>query len=260
MADGAAVTPAKRGEIDERKTSGRGSRGAWLGLVPAVIAGVLAVVYALGAVAVYGQVKGAGLDAVQTMPLVPVEQILSRGIGSIASIFTQAFLTALAAMTIVLAYWSERDERALAHPSEWSKLLYLGLPAVPVILAIFMPWEGAAVLAVGVFTMLGLWALGGAAGVGGLGGLLIIAGGSIASILPMSVAASLVEPPPLPAMEVVLSNGHGLQGGLVAETGSHWYLARPDHSIQAIPTATVTRTVITYPKRDRDSSLVELVF
>jgi hypothetical protein len=236
------------------------SLGRWLSLIPAAIAGMLALVYALGSIAVYGQVKDAGLSAVQTMPLVPVEQILGRGIASIASIFSKASANALISVLFVVTYWPERHTRRLVHPSEWSKRLYLGMPGAILVLAIFLPWETAAVLAVGALTMLAIWAIGGLSRVGGSIGIAILACGSVISLLPMSVASSLIEPPPLPKIAVVRSSGPTEHGGLVAETGSNWYVAHPDHSVDAIPNARVAGTTITYPKRDHATSLWDLVF
>jgi hypothetical protein len=50
-------------------------------LVPVLIACSLAGIYALGAIPIFGQFLAADLDGVRTMPLVPVDQILARGIG-----------------------------------------------------------------------------------------------------------------------------------------------------------------------------------
>jgi hypothetical protein len=194
------------------------------------------------------------------MPLVPIEQILSRGIGSIASIFTKVLVNALVGSLIVVIYWSERHERKVVHPSEWSKLFYIGMPASVLVLAIILPWEGAAVVAVGAVTMLAMLAIAGVAEVSGAKGLVFVASASAVAILPMSIAASLIEPPPLPEISIIRSQAGPVSGELVANNGNNWYISGSHHGIRVIPDNEVQRSVIVYPKRDKDPSLLELIF
>jgi hypothetical protein len=62
--------------MSESNSNGSQVGAIWLPAPPIAIGGTLALVYALGAIAIYGQLRPAGFDVMQTMPLVPVEQIL----------------------------------------------------------------------------------------------------------------------------------------------------------------------------------------
>lgn len=230
----------------------------WLGFAPIVIAGALAAIYALGAIAVYGQFSRAGLNASQTMPLVPLEQILGRGIGSVVSDFSRAwFNLALGAITVSV-YWSERDKHVVRRPEDWSRWIWL-FPAFLVATAIFRSWGVAVVVGVGTGVMFAVWSVAGYREVGGWKGLAVIACGSLISILPMTIAASLIEPPPLPRTELTQTDGVVLQGGLVA-SGDMWYLADEDNNVKGIPASEIEGSVIDYQDRKETAGLWDLVF
>ena len=233
---------------------------SWLALVPAVVAGVLALVYALGAIAVYGQIKGAGLSGVQVMPLVPIEQILGRGIGSIASLFSRLVVSLGLSGIMAASYWSERNERAATHPKDWSRTLRFGPPALILFIGIVGPWKEAVVLGIGLITMLGTWALGGMLGLRGWRAVVIVSCGSVVSIIPMSIASSLLEPSPLPVVRIEAPSHPTVKGGLIAETRNNWYIALPDHNVRAMPNGGVVRATIEYPDRKREPSLVQRIF
>src|SRR5689334_24001523 len=52
-----------------------------LKLFPGLLAGGLAIVYALGAIATGSEFSGAGIDPRDAVPLLSVDQLLARGIG-----------------------------------------------------------------------------------------------------------------------------------------------------------------------------------
>jgi hypothetical protein len=245
--------------LQVNETEAKPTTRNWLGATPFVVAGALALIYALGAVAVYGQLRHAGLNALQTMPLVPVEQLLGRGIGSLVSIFGRALTNFVLAVLMVAAYWSDRDERVIVHPKDWSKWMWL-LPISFAFIAIFGSWGLALVVSVGLATQWGALAIAGVNSLGGVKALVLVASASLLSLVPMSLAVSLVEPSPLPRIEIIRTDGTTVHGELVAETGNVWYVAKPDHTIGAIPNGYVSRTSIEYEDRDTTPSLWSEVF
>lgn len=80
--------PKKMGSVERPK------RIDWLLAVPGFVAFALGLVYGIGAITIYGQLKSAGLNGVEAMAAVPLDQILSRGIGQAASTFGKALVYA----------------------------------------------------------------------------------------------------------------------------------------------------------------------
>lgn len=195
------------------------------------------------------------------MPLVPVEQILGHGIGSIASLFWRTAGELLVFVFLMVVYWGEGDNGvSVAHPKEWGRPFRYGVPVALAILAVIQPWEEAAVLAIGAASLAGCWALGWALKLKGWKAFLVLTCASIVAVVPMSIASSILKPAPLPDISLIQSDSPTLHGELIAETGSNWYVGMPDGSVRAIPNRRTTRASITYPKRTRPPSLIERIF
>ena len=89
----------------------KGRRTEWFGVLPALAALSLGAVYGVGAITIYGQLKAEGVNGVQSMSLVPLEQILGQGIGRRAPQFGQALLLiGVLAICFAPAFIPDREE------------------------------------------------------------------------------------------------------------------------------------------------------
>ena len=98
----------------------------WLPSIPAVIGVALGIIYAVGAVTIYGQLKNANLNAIQAMGLIPLEEILGRGIGQMVSQLGQAIVeVGLIALLIGFLYTTKPNSQpALEAPTKPDKSLF----------------------------------------------------------------------------------------------------------------------------------------
>lgn len=239
-----------------------------LQIIPALVALGLGCIYAFGAISVLGQFESADLDALQTLPLVPIDQILARGIGSITQVAILSLPVALFGAVGVFRWDEEAASRARSKSKDSAPegqtrtmpnrlLLLLMLLIVGALL--FVPSDFLTIL------VFGLASMGVAIRVvrkrllaeGRLWRTQAFVAGYTAFVLVATASGSLVRSAPLPEASLRLERGGMLNGGLVASTGSTWYLAREDGEVLGVPTENVVRSEITYLDPETDSSLFE---
>ncbi len=240
----------------------------WMGSIPAFVALGLGGIYALGAASVIGQLQKEHLNAVQVMPLVPIEQILGRGIGAITSVALLAFpvglITALGIFQFESFSFSKKkgdpkrsaDSQGIQFPSSWSAL------AILIAGILFIPGDYLTILLFSLITMFVIidvvrkamtrqgkanWRP--AAFLGGYLGFVLVA----------TLIGSIVRPDPLPHVMLDLRNGGSLRGSLVVSTNSSWYVASEDDRIVTVPASNVRRLSIAYSDPKGSESLFEKI-
>jgi hypothetical protein len=242
-------------------------RSDWLAAIPAVAALSLGVIYALGAIAVYGQIKGAGLNAVQTMPLVPLEQMLGRGIGSVTSELAQTVVVS-AGLVFLMLLLRDRPE-ASDRPDESSgkganRSAWIGLGGFGFLLVAFFvtyPLDEAMVILIAVSAQLAcmFWLGQRIKPRRDVKALVSLGLASIfAFTLASAVASSFLTPAALPQIKLELNRGCAVAGDLVAMSNGVWYVGTEGGGITAIEIRQVRRTTITYPPRTRRRSLLDM--
>jgi hypothetical protein len=270
----------------------------WLHSIPALIAISLGTIYVVGAVTIYGQLKAADINAVQAMGLVPLDQILSRGIGRMASQLAQFAVAAivLGLVLFLLGYGESaaarsgeratrrdgEDERTgddNEHPAgsvsssrvirvldglwsnRWSKWVVIvlvagfGLVGLPmkesltyllstVILAVAFAW---------------VWRLTERRDERGMRRIgAVYAASGLAFLLSFNIASAFLRPSPIPHIRLRTTNGV-IEGGLVTESSGSWYVVEDNSSVMAVSNRRTQRVFITYPKREQERSLVDVV-
>lgn len=253
--------------------SGTGDKFQWLATAPAVLACSLAAIYALGAVSIFGQFLAADLDAVQTMPLVPIDQILARGIGAIID---QAKLGLFAvSLAYMVSAVEDLVETRAAKPGGTAsarqqqpgsggmgRRLGIALPVAMLFGGFFLPFGLVTTLGAGLLAMQALiprvrdalverghakWRP--AAFLIGYGGFLIVS----------AVVGAFTRATPLPEATLIRDSGSLIRGGLVAQNGSDWFIAEDGGRILNAPEGSVAGVTITYPDNVEDESLFQML-
>ncbi len=229
-------------------------------LLPGVAAFGLAVLYTLGAVLLSGELRGADLRISDALPLIPLEQVLARGIGT-------AVVVGLATPLFVLVFLAVEglSRRARAQPrasaveaDESSNVWLVGrLVGYPISLAspLLLPLVSIAVVVCGVLALLLVESLWEAT----ISARSLFAAGA-ATVAFSLLASGFFNPPPLADVSIEREHGTAAGGKLVAATGDSWYVAAGKGRIRAIP-ADQVRVATIRPVEDyeRDESLLELV-
>ncbi|HET9395342.1 MAG TPA: hypothetical protein VFO36_04735 [Nitrospiraceae bacterium] len=253
----------------------------WLHSIPALIGVSLGVIYGVGAITIYGQLKGEGISSTGSMALVPLDQILGQGIGRMVRELGQALV--IAAFLVVLlgserleSFGSKDDSPSepekklqwslLKRGSAWSD--FLGPLALTVGTLVFILVSVAmkeALVYVIAFV---------------IGGFVValmmrftrkreesrsrrIALTTIASVatimVSITVVSAFLRPAPLPHARLVVVDGPDIEGGLVTESGGAWYVVQSNESVVAVNGRRVRRSFITYPEREQEQSLVDWI-
>lgn len=242
-----------------------GERFKWVSSAPALVALALGGIYALGAAAVISQLNAADLDTTQVMPLIPIDQILARGIGAFTAVAVLALpLGLLAALGIFLfeSLLPRGRNRSPDPPSSdpapllsvsWFALAVLGVTIV------FAPTDYATILVFGLIAMFAAidlvrremqrqrrtrWRP------------IAFLCGYFAFVLVATLMSSIARPDPLPLVALELTDGKTVRGLLVTSSGSNWHVAR-EGQIIAIPSDNTEQVKITYSKRKSASSLFD---
>jgi hypothetical protein len=254
--------------------------------VPGLAALGLGGIYALGALAYYGQFREAGLDAIQAMPLVPVNQLLGRGIGVATSQFFQAVvfivLTAIVGAAIGLRQIrseiqgsdhsspggegensDETNEGWWRRHLSWALIALLGL--IVAVLLVAYSWRQCAVLFVGFVAevvVIGLlvWRrLKEDANWNGFD-VRVYAAGLLAFVTGAAIAGSFLTPSPLPETIVRTSSGKSVEGHLVMEDDSSYVVELPDSVLISLPAARVRSALTHYRSSPHEPTAVESLF
>jgi hypothetical protein len=247
----------------------------WVPLVPVVIACSLAGIYTLGAISIFGQFLAADLDGAQTMPLVPIDQILARGIGAIID---QAILGVLG---ISLAYSisafedlkegkarkegqvpSTSDPSSQAGGQIFTGRLGVGVWIALLAAAFFAPFGLVTTIGAGLLTIQAViprvrdWMLRQGYKKWRPTAFFV---SYCAFLVVSAVVGAFTRPSPLPDITLERSTGESIHGGLVAANGSNWLVAKPDGTVLSLPEGVADIATITYSKEPTDESLFQRV-
>jgi len=257
-----------------------GKRIEWLHSVPALVGVSLGVIYGLGAISIYGQLKVADLNAVQAMGLIPIEEILGRGIGGMVSQLSQAFVMVALMFLIVFgtAGVTPAESEAQGSPAGGNRVtraldrfysspkLFFSILAV--VVALVLAGEQMKVslayvigIALGAWSFSRMWAYTQRRGEHGprrIAAVYIVSG--LTFLIAFNISTSFLRPPPLPHVRLTMADGSQVEGGLITHDGGSWYVAQSNHSILTVNARRVRRSFITYPKRSPEQSLIDWIF
>jgi ABC-type multidrug transport system fused ATPase/permease subunit len=267
-------------------------------LLPAMAAMGLAGLYGLGGLLWAAELSGADLDVGRTLPLVPLEQVLARGIG--------VALMAVALSPLVLLFalgmgWLDRRrdreievrDHALAHVEErvqkvqrarrlgqgdladrlFAELkddveqiertalkppplgrLIAALAGMAALL-VSASWPTATVLVVLLVALL-VWEIpmGRRLRLRPLPAACLTTGALVVLLL----AATYLDPPPLPRVSVETAAGERVRGELVIQTGDGYHVTTGDRRMVAIPARAVVATRVHQVEHESDA-VIELI-
>jgi hypothetical protein len=196
---------------------------------PVFVAISVAFLYSLGAIELVGQLREDHVDALAALPLVPLQQVLGRGIW-VATI-ELPWMLAVAVLGIVIAQGVERVE---------SRRERLGVQALFVILGVgglfvFMPLLLIRMLITVAIGLVVAWPFRERI-MRGLSFNEIVAASAVFAVL-YAASGAVVMPEHLAVAKLKLESG-STKGALVAFDGSSWYLNR-NGKIDAIPARAV---------------------
>jgi hypothetical protein len=218
---------------------------------PVVVAVSVAFLYSLGAIELVGQLREDHIDALAALPLVPLQQVLGRGIW--AATHQLWWLVLLGVLGVALAEGVdsiESDRKRAGIKRGYAVLgcvlLILVLPALDLV-RYLVTFVAAIFVAFGFRERFSReFSLGEIAGAGAIFAVLYTASGA------------LVTPHHLPVAKLQLDNGSA-RGALIAFDGSTWYLGRSGQ-IDAIPTRSVVSSRIERVRHRHHRPLWRIVF
>ncbi len=245
----------------------KGSRGEGWTLaatsLPGLVGLALGTIYALGAIETVVQLIAADLKPLALFPLIPLNQVLGRGI--VLSI-TFALITPLtAAMAFLVTYGTPGRSFALvqqllkigSRAMIWllmvvSFAVCLALIALALVKAPWIVWA-ITPFAFGYFYWFGLY-------IGSRIGRLRAAALSIVGFVMIAgTIMTLLFPPPLPGAQLHLRGGRVLRGDLVVSTAEAWYLDNGQR-VRVVPARSVTEAEVEPKVRPVDDrSLADLL-
>jgi hypothetical protein len=233
------------------------------GALPGVAAVGLTLLYAVGAMLWVAELQGVPVSVVDAMPLVPLEQILSRGIGTvilvtvILPIFGMMIIAAPLIEARVEARLDELDrspEPEKAQRDYRRKLrrnrLIMNLVLLVAVLNVPPVWAAGTLLFVGAVRW--LMPRVEAPSLRALFAALLVSG------LVVALVDAFVDPRPRPTARLMLVGTAAIEGPLVVATDATWYVAPDEERIDAVPVRQIRAVRLSTPPRDRDS-LLELV-
>lgn len=235
-------------------------RRDYLAAIPAGVAVGLAVLYSTGAFLKAGQLIGADVRVRDTLPLVPLEQILALGIGAVVtSLLWVTLFTGLMWGWMLLS--DERGKQATSSPAPesvprnkqrmalrrayWIGYWWLLVPWVLLFPFFIYPFFGAVTLAAGLLlNQLGY----GLARLGRAFQVLLIVGYFVV-VLAAQIGDAYVSPDPLPRAELHLRNGSKVAGTLLVSTSDGWYLSLSKDTFRMLPADRVAFAVVRSQQR-----------
>jgi hypothetical protein len=206
----------------------------------------LAILYALGTCDLIGQVLYAGLRPSDTLTLIPIEQILARGIVvGIEAIVTIVALAATLAITEVVFFAIQSVRKSPPRRAAVIRVAILW----SIVWCVFISWQVLLQL-IPVFVVLFLLRPVWSNPPLRLRAVLVVA---VTVAISTSLTTSLIFPDPLPSVDLKDEKQEPIASGeLIAETDSTWHLASNGISV-AIPTSRVARADIESTSADRES-------
>jgi hypothetical protein len=201
-----------------------------LSLLPLVVAVFVGILYTVGAVLTTGQLRRANLVVRDTLPLVPLPQLLGRGM----SVFLKPFAGLLAIVLVFIAVLvlGSRLERALERRTEgWSTGRRRAARAGAIVLAVaVLALLSPPQVAIGVAAcalVLALWVLG---RLPLREALLLFAGLAALTLL----ALAFYRPEPLATVTIRTSTHGVVHGDLITTANGTWYVGQGRRNFVAI--------------------------
>jgi hypothetical protein len=266
----------------------------WLTYFPFVAGGGLAGLYALGALTRTTQLMGAHVTVRDTLPIVPLQQLLATGIGTVISslvnvpivLFTGLFLALSSATRRGTTEDADAEPRSTLSPEaiekarvltaagrdreadrviiravildDWKSMLSSFVVGAASVFVAYPPATAATVM-----VLVGLVVLAIAffpremARRGGLG-VLAVAGAAFA--ISVTVVNAYIYPQPLADIVLVRSGGlPDVRGKLVVDTGASWYVRDSPNHVRAVPASKVVDARVRSHGRPRDDRVADVV-
>jgi hypothetical protein len=226
-------------------------------VVPGFAALGLAVLYGTGAVIKSGQLRGADQNVRDTLPLVPLEQVLALGIGTVITSLIWVTL-----LTLVLYFWVA-SRRPLKVGEVPPFLRFLGPGGSRLARIGFWAALGLAMLVLLATASLGEFVtLAGLVVVGhaldriqdrGRRYVAFLLAGYLLLLIAVRAGGSYFSPEPLPRATLTFRTGAAqTEGTLLVSTGETWYLTRRPNAYISVPRASVTSAVVRSRKRNEE--------
>jgi hypothetical protein len=256
-------------EVAERPDQSWRGRDLFV-LLPSLVAVSLGLLYATGAIIKSGQLHDAQVNIRDTLPLVPLEQLLALGIGALAASPTAVLVW----VGVFLLYFgmlrpsaprrvlrSGSKPRTVTAAPTWStKLSELSLPlyflAIAITALAVFPTSLAipAVAALSFYPIIKMYQ---ASSLRGRRYVACVVLTWFAVVMAAQLVTAYYWPQPLPSVQLTMNSGKRQQGTLIATTGSTWYVSARADTFQAISATRVASAVVTSRKRPKDHTPLE---
>ena len=237
-----------------------------LSAIPAVAALGIALLYAVGAIIKSGQLRGAGLNVRDTLPLVPLPQLLALGIGTLV---TSILFFASAAFIVWLYLKKFRDwgfHEVHTPPPRW--WVWVSSRRYPVVIyklvllyiAISYFWSysffTAAAWTAGIY--LSVYAVQTYRGQRYVAKVLVT---YYVVLVLADTGQAYFQPAPLPQARVTLWSGATVSGALITTDGGTWYIKTSARHFESLPASDVKDvTVITVKREHRPRPVLKVVW
>lgn len=217
--------------------------------VPVALAATLASLYAIGTILRATELSEAGLYPRDTLPLIPIEQLLARGIT--AALYVLVFFLFVGPIAAVLGLWIARTtdaspsvvwlerHRRWAHPflDGWLvAAVIMGLVFLPPLVAASAVFSGLVIALATIRHRERLW-------VWLVAAYLIMGSGWLAS--------AALDPRPLPHVSITTQAGARVKGRLITHAGSTWYVTRGRRRFIALDQSTVRNVTVTSDRGEK---------
>lgn len=203
-------------------------------LLPIAVASAVGALYTVGAVLTTAQLRTADLAVRDTLPLVPLPQLLGRGM----SVFLKSFagIVVIAVVFAAALFFSEQVEQELlaATRRRWPgarRRVKLTLVAGVAAILALLSEPAIAVGVAGCSFVLLLWVFGSVR----LRRALLVWAGLVAVVL---LVVAFYRPEPLPTAELLTGRGC-VEGDLITVAADTWYVGRRDRRFVAVSGADV---------------------
>ena len=203
----------------------------------------LGLLYSAGAIVKSGQLRSAHVSVRDTLPLVPLEQILALGIGIIVTSIVTVFVFALV-LWVYVGWWTPEPPAIRVSAPLFPLVRALRcLLAVAFIVWIFFTIPPLGALSVTAALFLG----GGVRRIYGRGRRYVayVVLGYLAFILVLNAANGYIYPKPLPEVELRLKNqATPVVGTMLLTTGTTWYFTQHAQTFRAISAEKVAVAIV----------------
>jgi hypothetical protein len=201
--------------------------------------------YTIGAVVTVGQLRGAKLAVRDTLPLVPLSQILGLGMSVVLKPF--AGLLAIAAVFAAIAVVGPRVEGAIRRrwPQRERAIRATVVVSGVALLALVSPWE-TAIVVLGCASVFGAWILQRISLARALLLFCALAVGVLASV-------SFYRPEPLATATITRDSGEIVRGPLISTVAGRWYVGTGRRTFVAVESSDARSVQITSSPPSREA-------